>query len=67
MAIRNMVSRRKDLAPTFLEAGAEELLQNAITRSQQAPTNEIKAALRDLGCKIHLEELWTGTGANVTN
>jgi armadillo repeat-containing protein 6 len=67
MAIRNMVSRRKDLAPTFLEAGAEELLQNAIKRSQQAPTNEIKAALRDLGCKIHLEELWTGTGANVTN
>jgi len=67
MAIRNMVSRRKELAPAFLEAGAEELLQNAIKRSQRAPTNEIKAALRDLGCKIHLQELWTGTGPSVTN
>ena len=67
MAIRNIVSRRKDLASTFLEAGAEELLQDAIKRSQKGRINEVKAALRDLGCKIHLEELWTGTGANVTN
>ena len=67
MAIRNMVSRRKDLAAPFLEAGAEELLQSALKRSQRAPTEEIKAALRDLGCKIHLEEQWTGKGASVTN
>lgn len=67
MAIRNMVSRRKDLAPIFLEAGAEELLRDIMKRSQRAPTNEVKAALRDLGCDIHLEEQWTGKRTSVTN
>lgn len=67
MAIRNIVSRRKDLVGVILETGVEELLQNALKRTEKAPTNEIHAALRDLGCKVHLQEQWTGKGASVTN
>jgi len=67
MAIRNIVSRRRDLSVIFLEAGAEELLRDALKRSQRAPANEIKAALRDLGCEVQLEEQWTGKGVSVTN
>ena len=67
MAIRNMVSRRKDLTTVFLQAGVEELLQSAMKRTQRAPTVEIKAALRDLGCQIQLQEEWTGKGAAMTN
>jgi len=67
MAIRNMVSRRPDLALIFLEAGAEELLRDVMKRPQRAPTNEAKAALRDLGCDVHLEEQWTGKRTSVAN
>lgn len=68
MAIRNIVSRRKDLTTVFIEAGVEDLLQTAMKRSQRAPTVEIKAALRDLGCHVQLHEEWTGKGgANMTN
>lgn len=67
MAIRNIVSRRKELANVFIEAGVEELLQAAMKRTQRAPTVEIKAALRDLGCHVQLQEEWTGKGSTVTN
>lgn len=67
MAIRNIVSRRKDLTTVFLEAGVEELLQTAMKRPQRAPTVEMKAALRDLGCHVQLQEEWTGKGASMTN
>lgn len=67
MAIRNIVSRRKDLTTVFLEAGVEELLQTAMKRPQRAPTVEMKAALRDLGCNVQLHEEWTGKGASMTN
>ncbi|XP_057370996.1 armadillo repeat-containing protein 6-like [Daphnia carinata] len=67
MAIRNIVSRRKDLTTVFLEAGVEELLQTAMKRTQRAPTVEIKAALRDLGCHVQLQEQWTGKGTAMTN
>lgn len=67
MAIRNIVSRRKELVTTFLESGVEELLQTALKRPQRSPTVEIKAALRDLGCQVQLQEQWTGQGASMTN
>ena len=67
MAIRNIVSRRKELATIFLEAGVEQLLQSALKRPQRAPEVEIKAALRDLGCDVQLKEQWTGKGASMTN
>lgn len=67
MAIRNIVSRKKELSSSFIEAGVEELLQNALKRTQRAPTEEIKAALRDLGCQVQLKEQWTGQGASMTN
>lgn len=67
MAIRNIVARRKDLTTVFIEAGVEDLLQTAMKRTQRAPTVEIKAALRDLGCQVQLHEEWTGKGASMTN
>lgn len=67
MAIRNTVSRKKDLSSSFIEAGVEELLQDALKRTQKAPTEEIKAALRDLGCQVQLKEEWTGQGVKITN
>lgn len=67
MAIRNIVARRKDLTTILLEAGVEDLLQTAMKRTQRAPTVEIKAALRDLGCQVQLHEEWTGKGTAMTN
>lgn len=59
-AIRNMVSRCRDQCESFLSCGAEDLLNAAMT---EHPTiqQDLKSALRDLGCKVDLKEEWTGT------
>ncbi|XP_030748210.1 armadillo repeat-containing protein 6 homolog [Sitophilus oryzae] len=64
-AIRNMVSRSKYQCKTFLDLGAEEVLQKAL-KSFKNIEYDIKAALRDLGCKVKLKEEWTGKGGALT-
>lgn len=54
-----MVSRSREQCPAFLSFGAEELLKNAMT-AYPAIEYDFKSALRDLGCKVKLNEEWTG-------
>ncbi|KAM4810173.1 armadillo repeat-containing protein 6 [Rhinophrynus dorsalis] len=59
MVIRNLVSRTRDFSQPILEMGAESLILQA--RSTHRDCDDVaKAALRDLGCKVELKELWTG-------
>lgn len=59
MALRNLVSRSKEFTDQILSLGTERLLNEAMTR-HEAAQDEAKAALRDLGCKVELKELWKG-------
>ena len=59
MLIRNLVSRSRDFSQPILEMGAENLITEA--RAAHKDCDDVaKAALRDLGCKVELRELWTG-------
>lgn len=58
MAVRNIVARTRDLCQPFLELGAEELINKALTVPNCE--DEAKAALRDLGCDVELKIRWTG-------
>ncbi|XP_067168990.1 armadillo repeat-containing protein 6 isoform X2 [Apteryx mantelli] len=59
MLIRNLVSRSRDFSQPILEMGAENLITEA--RATHKDCDDVaKAALRDLGCKVELRELWTG-------
>ncbi|NXQ01170.1 ARMC6 protein, partial [Vidua macroura] len=59
MLIRNLVSRSRDLSRPILEMGAELLITEA--RAAHRDCDDVaRAALRDLGCKVELRELWTG-------
>eukprot|EP00049_Salpingoeca_infusionum_P022374 m.6389 g.6389 ORF g.6389 m.6389 type:complete len:504 (+) comp5151_c0_seq1:124-1635(+) len=57
-AIRNIVARNHSLRPAFLGESAEHYINLAL-RVKQCH-DDAKAALRDLGCKVELRELWTG-------
>ncbi|KAH9500857.1 Armadillo repeat-containing protein 6 [Bulinus truncatus] len=59
MALRNIVSRSKELSENILSLGAESLLNEAMNCHVDV-YDEAKAALRDLGCKVELKELWKG-------
>ncbi|XP_030365135.1 armadillo repeat-containing protein 6 [Strigops habroptila] len=59
MLIRNLVARSRDFSQPILEMGAENLITEA--RATHRDCDDVaKAALRDLGCKVELRELWTG-------
>lgn len=58
-AIRNMVSRSRNQCETWISFGVEDLL-NAAMMEHPSVEQDIKAALRDLGCSVHLREEWTG-------
>ncbi|XP_061458057.1 armadillo repeat-containing protein 6 isoform X4 [Rhineura floridana] len=59
MLIRNLVSHTQDFSQPILEMGAEDLITEARTAHRDCD-DVAKAALRDLGCKVELQELWTG-------
>uniref|UniRef100_A0A1B6K2F1 Armadillo repeat-containing protein 6 n=2 Tax=Homalodisca liturata TaxID=320908 RepID=A0A1B6K2F1_9HEMI len=63
-AIRNIVSRSPSLRDPFLKLGAEELI-NAARRQHKNIDYDGKSALRDLGCKVDLNEPWKGKGKHV--
>lgn len=56
-AIRNMVSRSREQCDTFVNHGAEDVLNQALT-DHPTIAHDVKSALRDLGCKVHLNEEW---------
>lgn len=55
-----MVSRSREQCDTWLSYGVEDVLNAAMAQHPSVLT-DIKAALRDLGCKVDLKEEWTGT------
>ena len=57
--IRNTVARSDDLCAAFTSRGVEELIRAAL---QGGAGDQAVAALRDLGCKVELRELWKGEG-----
>ncbi|KAG8338136.1 Armadillo repeat-containing protein 6 [Homalodisca vitripennis] len=63
-AIRNIVSRSPSLRDPFLKLGAEELI-NAARRQHKNIDYDGKSALRDLGCKVDLNEPWKGKGKHI--
>lgn len=56
-----MVSRSRYQNEKFLELGAEGILKKDLKKFSKFEY-DIKAALRDLGCKVDLKEEWTGKG-----
>lgn len=66
MLLRNLVSRMKNYSQPILELGAEALIAQALQTHQDCG-DVGKAALRDLGCKVELQELWTGKHGSLTN
>uniref|UniRef100_A0A182IYR4 Uncharacterized protein n=1 Tax=Anopheles atroparvus TaxID=41427 RepID=A0A182IYR4_ANOAO len=56
-AVRNMVSRTRDQCDTFVSHGAEDVLNQAL-KDHPSIAHDVKSALRDLGCKVHLNEEW---------
>ncbi|XP_006821593.1 armadillo repeat-containing protein 6-like [Saccoglossus kowalevskii] len=59
MAVRNIIARSREYCDQFLELGVEAVINEARTR-HSGLEDEAKAALRDLGCKVELKELWKG-------
>ncbi|XP_007897009.1 armadillo repeat-containing protein 6 [Callorhinchus milii] len=57
--MRNMVVRNPHFCQLILELGAESLISQALSTHEDCG-DLAKAALRDLGCKVELRELWTG-------
>jgi len=59
-AIRNIVSRNKELCAAFIERGVEQLLSTAMEHHREKIGDTIRSAQRDLGLKVELVESWTG-------
>ncbi|TWW72626.1 armadillo repeat-containing protein 6 [Takifugu flavidus] len=66
MLLRNLVSHMPNYIQPILEMGAEALIAEAV-KTHQDCGDVGKAALRDLGCKVELRELWTGKHGSLTN
>lgn len=66
MLIRNLVGRMQNYNPQILELGAEALIAQAVQTHEDCG-DVGKAALRDLGCKVELRELWTGKHGSIAN
>lgn len=63
-AIRNMVSRSREQCESWLSLGVEDVLQTA-RMNHPSMDQDARAALRDLGAKVHLHEEWKGTAEKV--
>ncbi|XP_036998023.2 armadillo repeat-containing protein 6 isoform X4 [Artibeus jamaicensis] len=64
MLIRNLVARSQAFSQLILDLGAEALIVQARVAHQDCE-DVAKAALRDLGCRVELRELWTGQKGNL--
>ncbi|KAM9719109.1 armadillo repeat-containing protein 6 [Menidia menidia] len=66
MLLRNLVARMQNFTQLILDMGAEALIAQAVETHEDCG-DVGKAALRDLGCKVELRELWTGKRTGITN
>lgn len=63
-AIRNMVSRSREQCDAWLALGVADVLEQA-RKNHVSIDQDCRAALRDLGAKVHLKEEWKGTAEKV--
>ena len=66
-AVRNMSVRNKQESREFIAYGIEDLFKNALKIHGEKLESDAKAALRDLGLKVELKEIWTGKGVSLSN
>ncbi|CAH0392058.1 unnamed protein product [Bemisia tabaci] len=59
-AVRNVVSRCRELSKHFLELGIEEIINDVMKRFKSELEFDAKSALRDLGCNVVFKEEWKG-------
>ena len=59
-AIRNIVSRNKELCAAFTERDVEKLLCSAMEQHGAKIGDTLRSAQRDLGLRVDLVESWTG-------
>ena len=59
-AIRNIVSRNKELCAAFTERDVEKLLSAAMELHGAKIGDTLRSAQRDLGLRVDLVESWTG-------
>lgn len=66
--MRNIVSRSPELREPLVRLDIEDLLQQMLAMHSTATDvgDSVKAALRDLGLKVHLKEEWTGSALKDT-
>lgn len=64
-AIRNMSIRCPENRSKFIELRAEEILNKAMNKFDKEVGQDIKSALRDLGCDVKFDEQWTGKGGKI--
>lgn len=65
-AVRNIVSRNRELASEFLAHNIESIIEKIISQHKNCEF-EAKSALRDLGLDVSFKEQWTGTGQNLSS
>lgn len=63
-AVRNIVSRNRELSLEFLALNIESEIKKIICQYKNCEF-EAKGALRDLGLDVNFVEQWTGTGQNL--
>lgn len=63
-AVRNIVSRNRELASEFLALNIESIIEKIISQYKHCEF-EAKSALRDLGLDVNFKEQWTGTGKHL--
>ncbi|XP_050422342.1 armadillo repeat-containing protein 6 homolog [Adelges cooleyi] len=63
-AIRNIVSRNRELASEFLALSVESIIEKIIAQYNSCEF-EAKSALRDLGLEVSFKEQWTGKGQHL--
>ena len=59
-AMRNIVSRNKELCAAFTERDVEKLLSAAMELHGAKIGDTLRSAQRDLGLRVDLVESWTG-------
>lgn len=64
IAVRNVVYHNTEYSGTFRELEIADLV-NAVLAKHSTARDEAKAALRDLGCKVELKELWKGEKGSI--
>lgn len=68
LALRNSISRNKEMISKLIELKIEEILRTIWNdKTMTSVHDEVKAVLRDCGLSCDLKELWTGSNIQMQN